>query len=351
MKHLVGSGGGRFMLCISSLCVLFTALSFSSSHGITINRQRMDREHPSLRFSSNSDSAYWYMYRYLSTYYDSTQLMCIFGESCVIGADTTPIRFDDWFIHEKDSTLSYINSIAKTLPFRLGGAASISLWRALIIIYSGPTQLNVDLADTCSWIAELWNYRTGAKIAILDSLTTLPLLEGRRFPTIAFPDSSTSVRLIQCNLSPYNFAIDDSGIITIRMEKKGIGNPGYCVRDKVFFYGKTSENHNFAGAPKSSTERQEAGIPEDNVAMQLSPNPSQNAVNIRIELKDAHDFSLELINAAGQRLSTIFSGSRGAGIHNFGYVYLGSFPSGSYTVLYKDLHAGYSITRNLIIAK
>lgn len=189
-----------------------------------------------------------YKYRQLSTYYDSTQLIATYGEAFVIGADSTPIRFDGWFVKEKDSTLEYINSIAHTLPFRVGNASSLSLWRLLLILFSGPTQLNADLADTSSWVTELYNYQTGERIAVLDSLTTLPLLSGRRFPPIAHPDSSTSIRHIHSDLASFGFSPDDTAYIKITMSRKGNGNPGYCVKDKVTC-GKFSESPDFSKPP------------------------------------------------------------------------------------------------------
>jgi len=299
----------------------------------------------------SSDSSYWYMYRYLSTYYDSTQLLGVYGEVFVIGQDSTPVRFDGWFRHEKDSTLGYINSIAHTLPFRVGNASSVSLWRVLLILFSGHEQLNADLADTSTWVAELYNYQTDEKIALLDSLTTLPLLSGRIFPPIAYPDSSTSIRLINCDLSSFGFSPNDSAYIKITMSKRGSGNPGYCVQDKITYHAKASENPNFSGPPKLPGLDLDGGVTDGIVSMHLSPNPSRGEFSIHLDLFKESSFTLELVNSSGQLVSKIFSGTRGAGSYNYGFVHSTSFPSGAYFIVYRDMHSNYTVRRNLIIFK
>lgn len=62
------------------------------------------------------------------------------------------------------------------------------------------------------------------------------------------------------------------------------------------------------------------GIIENNAAIayyKLFPNPAKNNTNISFYLKTSSDIQVELYNAVGMHVRTIFSGKETAGVHNY----------------------------------
>ncbi len=193
---------------------------------------------------SNSTNAY--MYRHLSIVYDSTELMAMYGEGCVIGKDSTPVRFASRFPRETTASREYINSVAITRPFPVGDNTGISLWRCLFLRVSGPDQVNCDIADTCFWVAELCRHPSCERILTIDSVTTLPLMSGMEFPE-QISGSDTSYRRINVTFADLPLHQEDSVYIKISMSTKGRGNPRYALRDHWNFCNRYSERDEFAG--------------------------------------------------------------------------------------------------------
>jgi hypothetical protein len=293
----------------------------------------------------------WYHYRMLSVFYDSTQIDGIFGEVVVLeeigSTDTTRVRFHDWFKDGIDSTLGFMNSVSATEPFRVGGMACLSFFRCLVMFYENADQHDLGVTDTIAWAVQLIK-TTGERIATLDSIVVLPKPVGMGWPTL-FPDSS-SFASVYCNLTGYSFDPNDSAYLRIAMYRFGSGNPGYTVRDRIFARTKWSEVFT-SGMGKVHAIGQQRSKSEKtpDVRIMLSPNPATTGFVVNLMLTEPSVFTLDIINQTGQKVGTLFSGTRGAGTHSFKFAVSDKVTSGIYYVLYRDNQTNQVVTTKAII--
>ncbi len=187
----------------------------------------------------------WYHYRICSVFYDSTQLDCVTGEVFLQNeagsGDTIRVRWSGHFGGlGLDTTRNFINQTARTEPFALGDAATLSFFRCQMFITSSEAQWNMGISDTVSWTLRLMK-RDGSVIAMLDSIVIFPKMAGMSYPEMYSTTDSSSVRVTSVMLEQFQFQPSDSGYLQISIGVRGPGSPGFTIRDVLFAHAKWSD--------------------------------------------------------------------------------------------------------------
>ncbi len=303
------------------------------------------------RASAGDTTLLWYHYRILSVFYHSTQIDGLFGEVFLIHGtgDSTRVRFKDSFGDSGvDSTISYVNSSARTNLFSCDDVTNISLFRVIYLFFQSENQHDLGITDTCAWAVELVN-KDGEKIATLDSIAVYPRVYGFEMPSMG-PDSVGF-----CNLNVacqgFQFEAEDSAYIRIVLIKRGSGNPGYSLRDRLHAHERLSSTFGLTlGKRSEAGSDAHAGKALDAV-MNVSPNPAQNRFLISLTLNRAAAFSLELFNSQGRSMGVIHRGHRAEGTYFFSYANPHGLAPGVYYLQFRDITTGQSTSHQVIIAR
>lgn len=119
-----------------------------------------------------------YRYRTLATSYDSVEVRCTFGEICIPhygGGDTLHVEWQQMFLECNgnacglDSSEAYLNTPLASRPFSLTERTELSLFR-IIMLFTADDSAPCRIPDTTAWTMELWNLKTGSRIATIDSI-------------------------------------------------------------------------------------------------------------------------------------------------------------------------------------
>jgi hypothetical protein len=350
----------RTFLCLLPALVL-TILSILSAQRsspnpgcpLTLSAQRSSPYPGCPRSLSGDTTEYWWHYRTLSVWYDSTQLDCMYGEVFVVGdggSDTLRIRFKD---HHAglgiDTTLEAMNTIAISEKFPVGEKSDLSLMRVLMLMYQSENQIDLGITDTCTWTAELWHAQNNINIATLDSIVICRKDTGMEIPD-RYPGDSYCI--IHCDLPAFSFGADDSAFIWLKLAVSGGKSSiaGFSLKDWLIARDKFSDSLPWAPPKAQSASRISAVNPDSTVRISVWPVPSNTNMNIKITFPAAGQYTIDLFNLVGENISTIYSGPVNTGLSRFIYHIPSTLPSGEYIIVCRNHNGASPVSSKCIIA-
>ena len=202
-----------------------------------------------------------------------------------------------------DSSLTFINSVARTKLFACTDVASIALFRVIYLFFQSEDLHNLGITDTCTWVVELMDKNDG-HIATIDSITMYPSVAGLSMPCFG-PDSIGFCSLnVACQ--SHEFGPDDSAYVRLVLTKQGTGSPGYTGRDRLHAHEKLSSTFGLPAEKRGEQRGRDFDAMVHDETLRIMPNPARNKFLISVELIHAATFRLELFDAQGKRVSILY---------------------------------------------
>lgn len=271
-----------------------------------------------------------YWYRDISVDYDSVTAICTYGEIFLAqdSEDSTLILFQNVAgvtENEYVGALDSVNSKCRTEAFSLGSLDHITFFRSMSYMYTSPTQLDLGLPDTITWVATLRSQQSDEWLGTLDSVCIMRKDTGMfTFPEFSGTLGEESWDLLSIAAGDFPEALNEDVYISIEMSATGLGDR-YFYSDFLSLNAKFSDNNFMPKIPGGASE-----TTANTFTLEAYPNPSSGLIYVDIKATESTSLQLQIFSVDGRQIDVVRPRDLFTGTNRIVYRLPNSAPAGTY---------------------